>query len=78
LAAQHGSWIEHSGSGIQLHTNIRRNHRTEDGDALLEVHPKKYKDRRFRLVPRSNGPTKKEGYAADENSSHRWRRQGNE
>src|SRR3989442_10679852 len=67
---KHTSRLQLPRTGIQLHTNVRRDHRPENGDILWAVHAKKDEDKRIGLAARRDHAAEQKSQSAKDNSSH--------
>lgn len=75
LALEYRARIELAFAGIELHTDVRRNHGPEIGNVLVVIYPKKDEHQRIPLAPGGNSATEQENDSADETSSHCAREQ---
>jgi hypothetical protein len=62
--------LEASRAGVELHSDVRRDHGPQDGDIFFAVHANESEDEWLGLLSRGYGPAKQEGHAAEESSSH--------
>src|SRR5260370_31870433 len=70
LAPKHRSRVELRRPGIELHADIRRDHRPENGHILLVVHAKKDEHQRIGFAARRDHHAQQENDSSHDNSSH--------
>jgi hypothetical protein len=76
VALEYGTFFELARAGLELHADIRGNHRTKNGEILPGVHAKKDKDQRIALPCWSRA--RLGGQAARDVNEHRFGQQENE